>query len=359
MPLHPKTVAENQNFTLSFTVANGTGKNLQLPSLNDFNVLGGPNTSTSMQIINGSVSQSSTYSYVLRPKQQGTYKIGKATVEVNGTTLESTELTIQVVAPSANSQSQQRGQSYSKSDETTSEDLAKQLKEDVFVKVVISKNSIYKGELLTATYKLYFRQNLSGFNLTKAPTLDGFWSKEVELDPNRKQTIENIDGKQYYAIDILKYNLYPQRSGILQISPAEISTTAQVVVQSKSRDPFNDFFNDPFGDFFNSGQRKNVPLTLKTGITSLTVKELPREGKPLDFAGAVGKFNFETSLSAQQSKTDDPVTYTIKLSGNGNLSLVDAPKIQLPEGFEVYDPKVKEKISNGESGSAVQNNTIT
>src|ERR1044071_8074357 len=83
----PKTVAENQNFNLSFTLENANGNNLKLPSLNDFTLLGGPNTSTSMQFINGSMSQSMSSTYVLRPKHQGTFKIGKATMEVNGSVI--------------------------------------------------------------------------------------------------------------------------------------------------------------------------------------------------------------------------------------------------------------------------------
>ncbi len=330
----PKSVAENQNFNLTFSLANATGSNLRLPDLNDFVLLGGPNTSSSMQITNGSVSQSMTYSYILRPKHQGTFKIAKATIDVKGTTIESNELTIQVTAPSAK---QQTSPGDGGEQATSSADVAKQLKDDVFVKVVLSKNSVYKGELVTATYKLYFRQNLNGFNLIKAPSLDGFWSKEVELDQNRKQKVENYNGNQYYALDILKYNLYPQRSGTLQISPVEISTVAQVSIRSKSRDPFR----DPFDDIFNMGQVKNIPLTLKTDVNTVYVKELPETGKPKDFSGAVGRFDFETSLSDNEAKTDDPVTYTVKLSGTGNLSLIEAPAIQFPAGFEVYDPKVK------------------
>lgn len=339
----PKSVPENQNFNLTFTIENASGTNLKLPALNDFTLLGGPNTSSSMQIINGTVSQSASYTYVLRPKRQGTFKIGRATVEVGGNTLESNEVTIIVTAPSAQQPSQQ-GNGYGNTESTpqNAEDLARQLKNDVFVKVLLSRNSVYKGELLTVTYRLYFRQNLNGFNLSKAPSMEGFWSKEVELDPNRKQTVETYNGQRYYVLDILKYNLYPQRSGILQITPAEISTSAQVVVQSKSRDPFESFFN--------MGMTQEVPLKLKTEVVSINVKELPAEGKPAGFAGAVGKFNYETSLSATESKTDDAVTYTIKISGSGNLNLIDAPPLQVPDGFEVYDPKVKEKIANSESG---------
>lgn len=339
----PSSVAENQNFNLTFTLENANGRNLRPPSLSDFTVLGGPNTSSSMQIINGSVSQSASYTYVLRPKQQGSFKIGKASIEANGTTYESNELTIQVTAPSAQQPAQQgNGYSRRQDEPQSNEDLARQLKDDVFVKVFLSKNAVYKGELLTATYKLYFRQSLNGFTLSEAPSLDGFWSKEVELDPNRKQTIEVVNGQRYNVLDILKYNLYPQRSGTLRITPAEISTSARVVVQSRS--------NDPFENFFNMGQAQDVPLTLKTQAVTVEVKDFPTAGKPADFAGAVGKFNYETSLSASESKTDDPVTYSVKISGSGNLNLIDAPSLQFPPGFEVYDPKVKEKISSTAAG---------
>ena len=169
-----------------------------------------------MQWVNGTVTQSITYNYVLRPKNQGTFKIGKASIQVSGVTMESNELTIQVGAPAAQQQQRQRnpfdpfddpffnqGDQDEEQPQANTGDLQKQLKDDVFVKLVVSKNSVYKGEMLTASYRLYFRQNLSGFNVTKAPTFDGFWSQEVDLDPKRRPAIETINGKQYNTIDIL------------------------------------------------------------------------------------------------------------------------------------------------------------
>jgi hypothetical protein len=115
-----------------------------------------------MQIINGNVTQSASYTYVLRPKQQGTFKIGKATVEINGNVVESNELTIEVTAPSSRAQSQQGNpyqQQQQRENPQSDEDLVKQLKDDVFVRLILSKSSAYKGEMLSATYRLYFRQN--------------------------------------------------------------------------------------------------------------------------------------------------------------------------------------------------------
>jgi hypothetical protein len=351
----PKSVPVNQAFQLSYTLENANGGNLKLPPLTDFQLISGPSTSTNMQWINGNVSQSITYTYVLKPKKEGTFKLGKGSIQVSGVTMESNELTIDVTQAVAQPQAQQRqrnpfdpfddpffNQQTTPEPEISQADLEKQLKDDVFIKLVVNRNSVYKGEMLTATYKLYFRQNLAGFNVTKAPAFDGFWSQEVELDPKRRPTVENINGKQYNAVDILQYNLYPQRAGNLTVPSAEISTVVQVSVRNKSRNFFDDFFN--------IGRVQQVPLELKTNSATVAVKELPENGKPADFNGAVGKFNFEAKLSGKEAKTDEPITYTIKISGTGNLKFIESPTVTMPESFEVYDPKTKESISNGATG---------
>lgn len=351
----PKSAAVNQNFQLSYTIENGQGTNLKVPSLNDFQVLGGPNTSTSMQWVNGNVTQSVTYSYILRAKKEGTFKIGRASVNISGANLESNELTIEITKAVAQQPQAQRQRSpfgfdpfedpfgdMEEEPQVAQADLQKQLKDEVFVKLSVNKNSVYKGEMLTATYKLYFRQNLSGFNISKAPAFDGFWSQEIELDPKRKPAVETVNGKQYNVVEILKYNLYPQRAGSLQVSPAEVSTVARVSVRRQSRSVFDDFFG--------GGSVAQVPLELSTNGATVNVKELPEAGKPDNFSGAVGKYEFSASLSNKEAKTDEPVTYSIKISGTGNLKFADAPVLQLPESFEVYDPKVKENISNSAAG---------
>lgn len=352
----PKTVPLNSNLQLSFTIENGNGTSLKPPAINDFQVLSGPNTSTSMQWVNGNVTQSVTYNYILRPKNQGTFKIGKASIVVSGVTMESNEVSVEVTAPVAQQQQQQKrqrnpfdpfddpffnqGMEEEEEPQTNNADLEKQLKDEVFMKLLVDKNTAYKGEMLTATYKLYFRQNLSGFNVTKAPAFDGYWSQEVELDPKRRPTLETVNGKQYNTIEILKFNLYPQRAGALPVASCELSTVAQVQVRSNSRNFFGSFF----------GQVQQVPMTLKTSSTVVNVKELPENGKPAGFSGAVGSYKFETSLSNNEAKTDEPITYTLKISGTGNLKFVDAPTLKFPAEFEVYDPKTKENISNGSGG---------
>ena len=341
----PKTIPVNQTFQLKYTLENANGGNLKLPALNDFQLIGGPNTSTSMQWVNGNVTQSVTYSYVLKPKKEGTFKIGKATITVSGVNMESNEVTVEVGKPVQ--QQQRQRNPYDPCDdpffdqqeepEVPQAEMEKQLKDEVFFKLSVNRNSVYKGEMLTATYRLYFRQNLGGFNITKAPAFDGYWSQEVELDPKRRPTVEVVNGKQYHVVDILKYNLYPQRAGSVPISACELVTVVQVPVRGRS-----------VFDIF--GRVQQVEMNLKATAVAVNVKELPEEGKPADFHGVVGKFTVESKLSSKEAKTDEPITYTVKISGTGNLKFIDAPLVKMPETFEVYDPKVKENITNGANG---------
>ncbi len=349
------SVPVNQVLQLNITIENGNG-NPKLGAMPDFQVVGGPFTSSNFSWINGNASQSVTYSYQLKPRQEGTFKIGKASVVVSGVTMESNELTVQVTKAAAPQQQAQQHDPFDPFDdpffqqqqqqqpEISQEEVARQLKDDVFFRLEVNKSSAYEGEMLTATYKLYFKPGL-GLNLTdisKVPAFEGFWSQEVELDPKRRPTTAMLNGRQYNTVDIFKYNLYPQRSGNLTVAAAQLGVAAQVQIRSKSRNVFDDFFN--------AGRVVQVPMTLKTTAGSVMVKSLPESGKPADFSGAVGKFNFETTISGKEGKTDDPITYSVKISGTGNLKLIEAPTLKLPPAFEVYEPKLKENITNGPAG---------
>ncbi|MFN8287226.1 MAG: BatD family protein [Chitinophagales bacterium] len=354
----PSSVPVNQSFQIDFKLNGAIRGGIKTPAFTDFTVVSGPNPFTEQMNINGKKSEAITFSYVLKPKKEGTFKIGKASIAIDGVTMESNELTVTVTKAVAQQQRQQAQRQYDPYDpfgmmqdpfqdpffqqqqpqEYSKEELQKRFKDDFIIRLELSKNSVYKGEMLTATYKLYYRQNMAGFNVTKAPSFDGFWSQEVELDPKRKQKIETLNGKQYHTAEILQYNLYPQRAGALSVSPIEAVANLQVMLGS--RNPF-----DVFG-----GGVQPFDMELKTNQATLEVKDLPEQDKPSDYSGAVGKYSFETNLSTKEVKTDEPVTYTMKISGSGNLKMVEAPAVNFPKEFEAYDPKVKENITNSAIG---------
>lgn len=350
-----KSVPVNYQFQVNFTLENGDGKNFVPPSFSDFQVVNGPSVSNSVQIINNSYSKSVTYSYVLKPKREGAAKIGKAKISVAGAEMESNELQIQITAP-AQAQRQQRQRNPFGWDPfadpfeeeqpepaVNTADLEKQIRENVLMRMVVDKSSVFLGEQLTATLRLYYRLNFGQTQLSKTPTFDGFWSQEIQFAQNQNpRGTETINGVQYYTIDVQKFNLFPQRSGELSVSPAEMDMIVQIQVQRKSRSIWDDFFG-------NAGIQQ-LPFKARSPELKIQVKEPPSQGRPEAYNGAVGSLDFKVTLSSKEGKVDEPVTYSVKISGKGNLKNITVPAPELPADFEVYEPRVKENISNTGSG---------
>jgi hypothetical protein len=115
--------------------------------------------------------------------------------------------------------------------------------------------------------------------MSKAPKFDGFWSQEGEQNQNQKPTVETINGQQFYVLELQKYTLFPQRSGALQISPAEINMIVQAQVQSKRRSVW---------DIFGGAQLQNVPYKPVSNGVTINVKALPEAGKTGKFFGCCG-----------------------------------------------------------------------
>jgi len=81
---------------VSFALENGSGKNFDPPAFKDFDVVGGPNQSSSFSMVNGDVSQSLSYSYYLQPKEVGTFFIEPASIGAGENVLETLPIEINV-----------------------------------------------------------------------------------------------------------------------------------------------------------------------------------------------------------------------------------------------------------------------
>ncbi len=334
-----------EQFQISFSL-NSTGKNFRPPTFIDFNVLVGPNQSTQMQIINGSVSQITSFTYVLQAVKEGTFKIGPAEITAGNAKVLSNPVTVIVSKssnkPQAGSNQKQGG------DNSTGIAGGK----NVYIHARVDKNSAYQGEGISVTYRLYTKVTLLNYSVSKLPSFNGFWSQEISMPQQLDFHQENIEGVAYKVADIKKVILFPQRTGILSIDPMEGEVIARIQVkrqQQPSNDPFSQFFNDPF--FNNNLQDIKVPL--KSDVLKINVRELPAVA-PQGFTGAVGKFAYDISIDKKETKAHDAVNLKIKISGKGNIRLIDAPKIEFPPDFEVYDPKETVSVNatlNGVTGS--------
>ena len=205
---------------------------------------------------------------------------------------------------------------------------------------ILSRTNVYKGEPIRASLTLYTRASIVGFEDVKLPSFNGFWSQELPVD-NYKPQRETLDGKVYDSQIIKEYLLYPQQSGSLTIESADITAIARVVIQNaRNFDPF----------FGGGAEEYNVKRKLSTGNITVKVDELPA-GAPASFAGAVGEFTISAEMPPAQIKANSAATYTVKISGTGNLTFLQAPTLTLPSSFEAYSVRNTESIRSTTQGT--------
>ncbi|MCU0413193.1 MAG: BatD family protein [Ignavibacteriaceae bacterium] len=327
------TVADNERFQVSFTFSGKSINNLSKfspPAFENFLILSGPNQSTSIQIINGAQSASLTYSFVVQPKSVGTFTIGSAGIEQAGNTYKTEPIKITVVKGADKPKQQQQGDTQISTDE-----IAKNL----YVRAIVDKTRAYKGEQITVTYKLYTRLSIaSQMGVNKLPQYQGFWAEELETSGNINFTTEVIEGKQFRVGVLKRVALFPTQTGTLEVTPFELSVPVQIQKQRSGKSIWDDFFGDPFG------RSEIYEFNAKSNVVKIDVQPLP-DGQPEMFKGAVGNYTFNANLNNTTVKSNEPLTLNINISGTGNIKLIDLPELNLPNGFEKYEPKINEEIN--------------
>ncbi|MCK9205433.1 MAG: BatD family protein [Bacteroidales bacterium] len=348
-------VAVGETFTLSYSL-NAQGAGFRGPNIQAFEVLSGPNTSTSSSIrsINGRTSMTITYtySYILQATREGAFEIPAASVTVDRKVYTSNTLNIKVIKNSNGSayQSAPGAKNAPSGGRGNDQQSASVGAGDVYVKAFASSSNPLQGEGIVVTYKIYTKVPIAQINISKLSSFSGFWSQNLMKENDKlQQTTQVINGEQYVVADIRKIALFPLKSGRLVIDPLELECVAQVRKQNKTRtgDPFfDDFFND---SFFNNNVA-NVEKSLKSNPLIINVQPLPETGKPVDFSGAVGSFTFRSEMDKARLKTNEAVTLKCSISGQGNIQLIDKLGVVAPPDFETYDPKVTSDIQTTAAG---------
>jgi hypothetical protein len=338
-------------FQVVFTV-NAQPSTYTPPNFKDFDIFSGPNTSQSMQYVNGAMSQSYSISFLIAAKKEGKLQIGPMVMVVNGQNLTSNPVNIEATKGAVPAGQQQQQQQTQTGQNPNEQSTPASSGDDVFVKTTVSKTKCYIGEQIMVTQKIYSRFDLRGFQNVKFPAYNGFWSQQPEGVPNVQLQIENLDGVNYYVGEFNRTYIFPQRTGELTIDPTEVEC---VVRKQSSKKPRN-----IFEQFFGGGGFEDVVVKAFSKKTKINVVDVPEAGKPLNFSGGVGTLNYRVEASKNTIKANDAFNLKITISGHGNLKLLEAPKLTLPESFESYEPKITENISNtgGVNGSKTYNYLI-
>ena len=335
-------VAADEQFNVTFIIeGEDKSSDFAWEPGEDFQLLWGPQQgrSTSVQIINGKTTKSvqTTYSYVLRPVKTGKFTLARASAKVKGQDIYSQPTTIEVVASgssSSSSGSQSSSQGSSQSARQSQSGVVQD--DDIFLVLNLSRSDVVVGEPITATIKLYQRVNIAGFESASFPTFNGFWSQELEAPTNIEFSRETYDGQIYNSALLRKFILIPQQQGAVKIDPAELICLVNVRVSSAGTSIFDGFFDD----------YRTVRKKVASKPVTVNVKPLPA-GAPASFGGGVGEFTISAKLSKDTLKTHEAASLLVTVSGRGNVSLLETPKVNFPPDMEVYDTKISDRIDKG------------
>ena len=316
-------ITEGQRFTLEVRVENGEIQSVSQEGLAAFRILSGPSTLHSAQIINGVVTSTSSYIWTLLPGKTGEQVIPSLAVKVDGTTLHTAPVRIEVVSATAASRS-----GSGDSDRT------------IFLVADVDRKQVYRGEQITVSWTLYTQLNISGWEIVSVPNLTGFWTEEL-FAPNKLQLRERVvEGRRYYTAVVRRIATFPTQSGELEVDPLIL----KIGVQLRKRRLLDPFFDD--FSIFSPGQVEH--RTVSSPAVVVEVAPTPAVNRPPDYNGIVGRYSLSGNLDHQEVVQDEAVTLTLTISGEGNFKTLEAPPIDFPRGLEVFDPKVSSEPSLGD-----------
>lgn len=342
----PRVVGQDEIFRVVFT-ADGEIKDFVNPTVTGAEILAGPSPSRmqSTQIINGKRTESLeiSYTFIMRPTGEGTAKISPASATIGNKVYTTRELSIEVVKGDSSGGGTQTQQGEPSGNERAGQrpSQGEVSSSDVFLKLSFSKTRVVKGEPIIATLKLYTRVPIAGFEDIRFPVFNGFWSQEIETPQNINFVRENVDGQIYNSAVLRRYMLLPQQTGDVAVKPAEM--ICQVQVRSATGGG-----RSIFDDFFDSGYQV-VKKRISSAEATIKVLPLPA-GAPASFGQGVGEFSLDVKLSRDSVKAHEAGSVIVVVKGSGNLNLIEAPKVELPADFELYDMKTSNNYSYGSSG---------
>lgn len=356
--VNEKEIGKNDYLQVEYVVENAKNvEQIMPPSFSGFTIVSGPAQQTSMSIINGVMSESKGISYVLKPTGIGKRTIAGATAIIDGKQLRSNAVAVEVTNTSSNGRSNFNPSPFNMAlpdiePEVTEEYILRpgesaleKIKNNLLVKLGVSKTSCYVGEPIIATYKLCSRVK-SESRVTRRPSLNGFSVYDMVQPEANNPTVEKIGGKLFNVHIIRKVQLYPLQEGSFELDPAELDNTVRFVrVEGSSSNRNSMQLMDDYVNGMTQGKMEEQRITLSSKPVTINVKPLPEAGRPLSFDGAVGKFSIGATLLKKTIATNETAGIDVTLKGDGNITMINAPTVNWPATVEGYEPGVKEDIN--------------
>ncbi|OGS45093.1 MAG: hypothetical protein A2539_05850 [Elusimicrobia bacterium RIFOXYD2_FULL_34_15] len=316
----------NEQLNLQVTVS---GNSSGLPKPNVPQIAGftiySSGTSQNVSVVNGQVSSSLIYNYVLVPNSAGKFTIEPITISFKGNTYKTVPIPVEVVHGQV-AQPQAPQQTAPQQAQASS-----QKADDIFITATVDRKTAYVNEQITLSFKFFRSVQIFSRPEYQPPNTNGFWAEDL---PPQKEYVTTIDGKRY-AVTEVKTALFPTSAGKFTIGSAMLRCSVRDF--SQGGDPFNDDF---FNSFFAQGRTK----VLNTNPIEINIMPLP-EPKPKNFKGAVGKYEISANIDKTKTQTNQPITLTVTISGKGNVKSIPEVDFNGLEGFKKYETLSSQNIS--------------
>jgi hypothetical protein len=323
----PQQANVGENITLRITIEGQANINgaPALPDLPDFQVYSG-GRSSNFTFVNGQVSSSLQFTYILVPKHIGTFTLGPVNLVYDNKTYSTNP--IQIIVGGGGNASRPAPAPAGNAPNAPSTAFSggnRHANEPVFITTQVDRHEVYVNEPLVLTFRFYHRIPILAQPQYQAPSTSGFWAEDL---PPQREYVTIIAGVEFQVTEI-KTALFPTNAGKLTIGPG----TLVVQVEDFSRRAMDPFADDFFRNFFSGGRQ----VALKSEPIQVKVNPLPAKGRPADFSGTVGQWSLSARLDRQTAKVGEAVTLEIRIFGEGNVKSVG--KLDLPPmtGFKVYD----------------------
>lgn len=306
----------------------------------------------------------SEFSYILKPLKKGTLTIPSAEVTVAGQKFKTDPLSVTVIKlPDGRSsrpkihQRPQREQNprpdplFDPFNQRNRNNNPNQPSEDlisdstIFVRGVPTKTRAYQGELIGLDYKLYraFR-SFSSPQFKKFPKFKDFIKEDIRNFNRLSTSQERFNNKDYYTSELIRYAIFPIKTGELKVSPLFF----EVTVNPSPSSFLNDFFK---GNVFGNRRFMNPETKeLQSNIVTIESMPLPEPPNREIFTGAIGDFKIEASIQNKNISVDQPFTLKVTIAGLGNLKIIEKPKLKLPDSVEIFKSQSNYKFNNDFTG---------
>jgi hypothetical protein len=305
----PEATVEDQ-LLLTVVIEGSRGAQPVLPEIPQFEVYP-RGQSTQMSFINGRMSSSVTYNYLLVPKTTGVIQIGPVTAVVDGEVLASQPIQVRILQASDQPQQQR----------------------DLFITSRVSTTNPFVGQEVIYVWRFYRRVRIGDARL-EPQEFQGFLVEDLGEVREYQTTVNGVE----YLVSEIRKALFPQEVGSLVI-PASRLTCEALIRDSRRRRSLMD-------DFFSSSSTETK--VLRSSQIDVEVRPLPPP--PAGFSGLVGSFTIDSSMSKQQVTVGESATLRLTVSGSGNVQLISEPELADLPAFKIYGDQPERSINrNGRS----------